>query len=276
MAAMNHLNTLLVAASLVVLGTAGCTTALSTMQPADTLKPGQWHAGAGQNLSVPVSRIVDAVDAAATIADKYASDTNYEPTEEEQRAYLRAVVGLALNAPGVNSDFMLRYGLADKFDAGLRWTTTGVHVDGKFQFLDDESGWDGSLSLGISHHFFDGFVFDVLEYLKIDDFKRTNFEIPMIFGKKISDFGYFWGGPKYILSKYSVDAKLKNVAGLQSSDGTIHYFGAFAGAGVGYKKVYLFAELTVMNMVARPIILDEETDLGGIVIMPSVGAMARW
>ena len=80
---------------------------------------------------------------------------------------------------------MVRYGLADKFDAGLRWTTTGIHADGKYQFLDHASGWDGAISLGVSHHFFDGFVFDVLEFLKIEDFSRNDIEIPLIFGKRL-------------------------------------------------------------------------------------------
>jgi hypothetical protein len=246
------------------------------MQPADTLEKGKWHAGAGMNVAIPVSRIVDAVDAAATISDEYISDSGYTPSEDEQRTYLEALIGIALSAPGVSNDFMLRYGLADKFDAGLRWTTSGIHVDGKYQFLDSSSGWQGSVSLGLSHHSFSGFLFDTLEHLQIDDFSRNDLEVPLIFGKKFSSLGYFWAGPKYILSRYSVDATIENVAGLQSSDDTIHYFGGFAGAGFGYKKLYAFAELTVMNMVARPIILGEETDLGGIVVMPAFGLMARF
>ena len=85
-----------------------------------------------------------------------------------------------------------------------------------------------------------------------------------------------WTGPKYIFSKYPVDATIENVAGPQSSDDTIHYQGGFVGAGFGYKNLYAFTELTAMHMIAKPVILGEETDLGGIVVMPAFGVMARW
>ncbi len=246
------------------------------MQPADTLKPGRFHVGVGSNLSIPASRIVDAIDTSTTLADKYADDPNYSPSEQEQRDYTASLVGLILNAPGINSDFMVRYGLIDKLDAGLRWTSTGVHGDAKYQFLDHASGWQGAISLGVSHHFFDGTVFDVLEYLHIDDFSRNDIEVPLIFGKRFGSWGYLWGGPKYVFAKYSVDATIDNVAGLQSSDDSIHYYGAYSGFGLGYKSIYAFAELTVMNMVAKPVILGEKTDLGGIIVMPAFGLMARW
>ncbi len=253
-----------------------CSTAISTMQPADTLGKGDFHVGGGTNVAIPATSIIDAVDAADDLAEKYREDANYAPTQDEEREYIGALVGLALNAPGVSSDLMLRYGLFEHFDFGLRYTASGWHADGKYQFLDAVSGWDGSLSVGVSRYSFDGTIFDALEFLEIEEFSRNDIEVPLIFGKKLGNFGRIWGGPKYIYASYSIDAEVANGTGLSSTEGSIHYFGGFAGASVGYKWLQLFAEATVMNTIATPVILDEETDLGGIVIMPSLGLMARW
>lgn len=254
----------------------GCATTLSTMQPADTLPAGGWHAGAGMNAIVPVTRVADALDAASQLEDRVAADPNHEPTDEERRDYLDAALGLALGAPGVTYDLMLRHGFADRFDAGIRWTTTGLHVDGKLQFLRHPSGWNGSISVGYVHHFFDGLLFDVLELIEIDDFSRWDIEVPVLFGRSIGDWGTVWGGPKYVFARYSLDAAIMDAGGVESSDGSIHYIGGFAGFAAGYRWVRVFTELTVMNMFAEPVILGEPTDIGGVIVVPSAGLMVRW
>ena len=256
---------------------AACSTALSTMQPADTLPQGGWHVGAGMNVDIPASRIIDAIDTAKDLGDRYADDPNYVPTEEEKQQGYDAAIGLALNQPGVTTDLMLRYGIADRFDAGLRWTTTGIHLDGKFQFLaQDIHGWDGAISVGVGRHAFEGLLFDILEYLQVDDFSRYDVAVPLIFGKRLQEWGRFWGGLKYDIAFVSIDAKLQNVDETLQVDDKVHYFGGFAGFGLGYRWVHLFAELTVMNMWASPVILGRERDIGGIIVVPSGGIMGRW
>jgi hypothetical protein len=267
------------------LASAACGTTVSTLQPAEPMRPGHVQAQGAFNVNVPASRIIDAVDTVATLSDRYASDSSYKPSDREQKDALAAGVGLGLSSPGVNPDLMLRVGIFKNFDAGIRWSALNAHLDGKYRFLqtketpendpEADPGFQGSVSLGVSKTLYSGFVFDTLEFLHIDDYSRWNLELPVIFGSRLGNFGHAWFGPKYIYSHYSVDASLKNVGVVSETSGSIHHLGAFGGIGLGYKYVFVFLELTIANMFAKPEIFGQKTDLGGIVIVPAFGLMLR-
>jgi hypothetical protein len=268
----------------------GCGTTLSTLQPAEPMRPGHVQAQGAMNVNIPASRIIDAVDTTATLSSRYASDPSYTLTAEDQRQALAAAVGLGLNAPGVNPDLMVRMGVVRNLDVGLRWSGIAAHADAKYRFLrtkeppspdvepdsaEDDPGFQGAVSLGVSKSLYSGFVFSALEFLNIDDYSRWNIEVPAIFGKRLGNLGHVWFGPKYVYSHYTVDASLQNVSITPTTSGSIHHFGAFGGAGLGYKYVFAFVELTVMQMLAKPEIFGQKTDLGGIVVVPSFGVMLR-
>lgn len=273
-----------------LLALSGCGTTLSTLQPAEPMRPGHVQANAAMNVNVPASRVVAAVDEVATLGDRYASDPAYRPTDEEQQKALAAAVGLGLSAPGMNPDLMLRVGILDDLDVGARWSGLAAHVDGKYRFLatgrrevaapdapasDDDPGFQGAVSIGVSKALYSGFVFDVLDYMKMGDYSRYNLEVPVLFGARLGPLGHYWFGPKYVFSTYSLDASLANIGAVSSTSGTIHHLGAFGGAAIGYKVVFVFAELTAMYMFAKPEIFGRPTDLGGVVIVPAGGLMLR-
>jgi hypothetical protein len=277
------------------LATSACSTTLSTLQPAEPMRPGHVQVNVAQNVNVPASRIVSAVDVAQEQARRYASDTGYRPTPEDQRRIVAATTGLALSSPGVNPDLMLRVGVIDDLDVGLRWSGINAHADAKYRFLggspraagdassrfrdeigpDKEGGFQGAVSLGISRSLYSGLVFDALNFLDIGGYSRWNVELPVIFGTALGDFGHVWFGPKYVFSAYSVDASLRNVGAIDGTSGTAHHLGGFGGAALGYKVIFVFAELTVMKMFAEPSIFGRPTDLGGIIVVPSGGLMLR-
>ena len=272
----------------------GCSTTLSTLQPAEPMRPGHVQAQAALDVNVPAGRIVDAVDVAATLAARYVSDPGYTPTTEEQRQALAAAVGLGLASPGVNPDVMFRMGLVKDLDVGVRWSGLAAHVDSKYRFLSTKEpsaeeereaqravgdgpdhGFQGAVSIGISKALYSGFVFNALDFLDVGDYTRWNIELPVIFGARVGPLGHVWFGPKYVFSAYSVGASLKNVGAVPETRGTIHHLGGFGGLGLGYKVVFVFAELTVTNMFAEPEIFGWKTDLGGIVVVPAGGVMLR-
>ena len=270
---------------LAAFATGGCASAISTTQSAETLAPGRVLVSASNNVSIPASRIVDTLDAAGTLEEKLRADPAYKFTDEERATYEDAVLGLALNQPGVAADFMVRYGIAKHLDAGLRYSTTGVHLDAKYQFLDrGPSGWHGAVSLGVRRHLFSGLLFDVLEKVDIKDFSRTDLELPLLLGRSfrqkigggLSLAGRTWFGPKLIMSKVSVDAKLGAIDETLTLNDRMYYFGGVAGASFGISPFELFAELTVMNLVAKPTIANRQRDLGGIMVMPTIGVQARF
>lgn len=264
----------------------GCSTAISTMQSAETLPRRKWHLGVGTEVAVPVSRIVDALQAAYDVEEKVRTQgSNYTPTDEDRRQYTDAMIGLALSAPGTGVDIMVRYGVGAMLDVGARYTTTGLHADVKWQFLGsnvadgaalEAAGWNGALSVGYAYHSFDGLIFDVLELVQIDDFSRHDVEVPLIFGRRFGRYGRTWFGPKFIAAKVHVDAQLKELDTSLDTDAWIYYVGGFAGIAGGYKGFEAFVELTVMDLRAKPTILGEKRDLGGLVFMPSAGVTARF
>ncbi len=254
----------------------GCSTTLSTLQPAETLKEGSLHAGVAANVNAPVGRVIDVLGLGQVAARKVLDDGRYTPTQEEQQRLLDAAVGLGLNPPGATPDVMLRYGFYRGFDAGLRYSGSAMHVDAKAQFLGGaEDEWAGSISLGYARARYQGIGFDVTDVVQIADFSRHNFEVPLSFGRRLGPFGHLWMGPKYVGSYYRLDATMKNVGAVPATSGVIHYLGGFCGVALGYKHVFAMLELTVARMMARPVVYGREVDVGGIVVMPSLGVMAR-
>ena len=264
------------AAIVLLVLSSGCATALSTTQPAETLHAGEIHVGVSTDVSIPASRIVDAVDAADDVGRKYVNDPDYVPTEAEKRQLFDAAVGLAVAGIGPLTDFHARYGILDWLDAGVRYTGVGLHLETKLQFLGDRDGWQGSFTAGYVHHLFKGLVFDVLDFVAVDDFARSDVQLGALFGTRLGGFGHFWVGPKYVFGHVSLDTTLQNVDETLSVSENLHYLGAVTGLAVGYKAVFVFAELTAMNLWASPTILGQETDIGGLVLMPSFGLMARF
>lgn len=287
-------DTLAVGVFVVASCVAGCSTTLSTLQPAEPMRPGHVQADAALDVVVPASRIVGAVAVAGGLGARFVSDPHYEPTTEDARRALAAAIGLGLSAPGVNLDVMLRVGIVRDLDVGLRWSGLAAHADAKYRFLatrppsveeerraamrpgdGPDPGFQGAISVGVSRAFYGGFVFDALDFLDVADYSRWNLEVPVIFGGRLGEFGHAWFGPKYVLSRYALDASLKNVGIVPESSGIIHHVGAFGGFAVGYRYAFVFVELSAAWMFADPEILGRKTDLGGLVVAPSGGLMLR-
>jgi hypothetical protein len=256
-----------------------CATALSTAQSPEALPSGTWQVHAGSEINVNVSRVADAIDKALDLEDRIASDPTYTPSDEERREYADAAIGLALNAPGPIFDLMVRRGFGHRVDAGIRYTTTGLGLDLKLQFLGGGSaaGWDGAISLGYMRHSFDGFIFDLLEKVHVDDFTRHDLIVPLIFGRPAGRFGRVWLGPKFQMAWVHVDATLQDISDEPlTTDDEIYYFGGFAGVSGGYKGIEAYLELTVMYAMSNPLIYGRERDLGGVIVAPTVGLSARF
>jgi hypothetical protein len=264
---------------------AGCTSAISTTQSAETLKRGQVFVSAGFNVSIPASKVVDGLDQAYHLEQKLRDDPGYQPSEEEQQAYLTTALSLGLFTSGAGNEFMLRYGLLEHLDLGLRYSISGVHGDAKWQFLDGgRSGWHGAVSVGYQHHIFEGFVFDLLDKVDINDFKRDDLELPLLFGRSfgprglretsLTDFplsGRFWIGPKLILSRVHLDARLTGFDESLTTDGTLWYAGGVVGGAIGLAGIEAYAELTVMELSFHATVFDRDRDLGGLIVMPAFG-----
>jgi hypothetical protein len=261
--------------TLTALPLVGCTTTLSTMQPAAALKKGDYHAAVGTGGNLAPGPIVDAFKTAKSIADDV--NNGVQPDAQDEQDFLTAALAIALNPPGVENEFAFRYGLGGGFDLGLRYTINSIQLEGKYQFLDEgPGGWAGSIGLGFGHHIFAGPVFDVLEFLQIDEFSRNDISVPLMFGRQPNDYVQYWLGPKYIASRYKIDAIFEATNAVENEAGAMQYFGGTAGFALGYRYVWFMAELTVMNLIFNANVLGEDRDLGGVVIYPAGGLMVRF
>lgn len=266
--------TLLAAAAIAT----GCAPSLSTMQPAHVAPKGHVQAQAGFDVSVPTGVIRRVVDGAEPIAD--AAQSRDISDDEKHRAY-EAGVNLATNPPSFAPYLGLAAGVADNVEVGARFAGGGWRVGGRYQILHkDTSGVDLTAGLGISRYTFAFPVGDILPILKIDDFVRWSFDVPIQVGVS-GDFYRVWGGAKFMFSTFDtairLDVPFVKSTELASFDGTTFHVAGTGGVALGYKKAFLALELTVAPTFgsATTTVLgrSERASLGGVVVHPSVGLL---
>ncbi|QDE90791.1 hypothetical protein BHS06_18490 [Myxococcus xanthus] len=280
--------------------TPGCASTLSTQQTARTLAPGQVQVTGGMGAFVPVGALVRVVDAGIeqgeAARDAVVNDRPYTLSEEDQQELLTAGVALMVAPPGVNPELMVRVGVVDRLDVGLRYSGISLRGDLKFQLAHggDEVGrylelgqrsFDMALGVGVSKHFFSSPALDVLEVVEMNDFSRYDVEVPLYLSADWGDVFKLYAAPKYIYSRTRLDARLvdysqqgKPVSGfdarLPATVGS-HFVGSTLGIAVGYRYVHLFAEVTGGYFRSRPQLFGMERNLGGVTVMPSVGLAIR-
>jgi hypothetical protein len=293
----------------------GCATTLSTMDTARTTPPGHVRAEAAMGVFVPAGPIGRLLDVGFDTADDLKAGKVTSLTAEQAEKVYEAAVATVVMPPAAVQEVALRTGIAENLDAGLRLSTTALRLDAKFRFLhvgEDRApedpkerarapvGWPSNP--GISHHmsvgasvskyFFSSFVFDVLDYVQLGDFSRWDFEFPLLYTVEVKDFLTFYGGLKYVLTRFSMDENLVNISKLVASlanappptdqvNSKTHFVGGTAGLGVGYRYVFLYLELTGGYTSCKPRLYSfidgqlRERDLGGVTLYPALGLVVR-
>jgi hypothetical protein len=191
---------------------------------------------------------------------------------------------------------MLRAGVVENVDLGLRLTTTSVRLDGKWRLAHggnespglrehERTSLDLAVGLGLSRHLFKSPVLDALEVVEMDDFSRYDVEVPLYLSFDVGDIFKAYAVPKYVFSRTRMDEKLvdfsqdgKDVTGFDvvlPARVNSHFAGATLGVAVGYKYVHLYAELTAGYTHCRPTFFGQERDLGGVTLYPAIGLAVK-
>ena len=277
---------------------AGCAPVLSTMHPATVANHKSVDAGMGYGVSVPVAGVVRSVDTAKKNVER--TEDGIPLSDDDRDEIIKTSLGLVLNPPSFGAQYRAAYGIFPKWEIDLRYAVSSWRIGTRYQVLTAEppSHLVGSVGIGFSRYVFSLGVPDYLEpIVKVDDFTRYDIDVPVLFGIS-HDIFHVWGGPKLVASfmstGFDVCTQIDTGSGdctartTGTLDGRVFYFAGQAGAAVGYKYVWIAAELTAayadvqaggtLKSTATTPATNEKRDFhfGDVIVYPVIGIVARF
>jgi hypothetical protein len=278
---------------LFVQGTA-CAPVVSTLRPARVLPQGDVHVGIGYGFNFPVGALTDTlVRAKDLVVDSESGDGL---SDAEIVDLVGASLLLLTNAPLPSMDFQVAYGLwANRLELDLRKSSGAWRLGTRFQILraaDHEV--DLSVGLGASKYSTPT-VLGILEKVGQAETSRFSIDVPVLAGWSW-EFGHLWMGPKALYTAYDIDLRLNTgrlpvdevtneiPAEEAHLEGSSVYIGGQLGGAVGYRYVWVTAEITVMQVLGSVdyrvgdggSLVQGSLDPGGLVIAPNIGIMASF
>lgn len=215
---------------------------------------------------------IDAGKAAA----KAAQSRQLETAEQEQ--LIDAGIVLAANPPALQQTLLIAFAPIEKTEASLRYAGGTWRLGGRYQFVEqgDAHGFDFTAGFGIGRQSASFPIGDVLDVVKLDDFVRWSFDLPLTFGRR-GQWYRLWGGPRlmYTRGDTNLQLNLPSVAGSPaqtinaSAETSGVYWGGQAGLALGYRNVFFGFELTMVQFSGTASV---QTDVGGTPAARSVDA----
>ena len=120
--------------------------------------------------------------------------------------------------------------------------------------------------------------------LKLEDFSRWQIDVPLLVGTS-TDWFRVWAGPKLMFTTFEtsliLDLSFEGKKELGRFDGTATYVGAQAGFAIGFRYLFLAAELTMAELIGDAHLTAlgmpvRDVDISSFVIYPSIGLMAQF
>lgn len=295
-----------------LLGSVGCASNLSQLQMARPVEPGHFQVTTGAGVYVPAGQMANVVDEAKDrLDDLRRTATDGEPlelSEEDRQRLLTLGLALAVFPPSPGYEISVRTGIVKDVDVGLRYSVSALRLDAKYRFFHrgnlgeeeeaelvrhigmEPSGSNGSfdvaLGLGVTKTFFDNPVFELLGYLKLNEFSRWDIEVPLYVSWEPNRVFKLYGGAKYQFGRVNMDGRLVRLS--QSEGGPysgqfnlpsradLHFIGGTAGIGLGYRWVHLLLELTAGHASAKVPVFRQTRELGGLTLYPAAGLQLRF
>ena len=266
----------------------GCATSLTTRQTARTLDPGHFSADAAVGVEVPLGTLAQVTVAGEQQTQKLlaavTSRTPYAVTDQDKQDLIAAAVALLVNPPSIDWESGVRAGVLPNLDAGLRYSVNAVRLDVKYRFfqaVQGDSRVDVAAGLAGSHYVFDNPAFSVLELVHLSEFSRWDVEVPIYASYEWGNWIRAYAAAKYIYSRTELDEHLvadaEQATYLSGIDFRLqdtlhtHFIGASAGLKVGYRWVFLVAELTGGYALGSVRVLGADRSLAGLIFFPALG-----
>lgn len=183
-----------------------------------------------------------------------------------------------------------RYGFAPGFDGGVRWGTGSMGLDVGWQAFGPrdprQGGTAGSAFVGIGRRSM-GTLGDTIESVLRGEAKLTDYSAAFVIGHQWREVAHAYAAARYTLTRWKLtvvpDLPIIYDAGdvqrrfLGTDDGgTIHTPGGTLGGAVGWRYVWVGAELNFLWTAGKATLLFEERDLGSFGLMPAVYLYAQY
>src|SRR5436305_1856427 len=131
---------------------AACGVGLSSNQPAHVPEKGHAHVELGVDVSYPTGTIPDVIHAAESVEQ---ATEQRAVSDAEKRKVFAGAAAIAINPPAAISHVGFDYGVAEGWEVGVRFATSGARLAVRTQLLKQaEHGVDLSLGLGIGRALF--------------------------------------------------------------------------------------------------------------------------
>lgn len=262
---------------------AGCAPSLATLQPAHVAPRGHVQVTAGLEVAVPTGTLVNTVDAGRTLARSARSQTL---SPEDQGRLFDAGVTFAASPVAVVPHFAVAYGIYDRTEVGLRYTGDAWRLGGRYQLLAHEQDpLDMVVGVGISRAATAVPVDDVIPVISVDDFTRWTGDLSLLVGTSRSWFRV-WAGPKLVYTAFDTSLRANlymNEQQFATFQGHGLYYGGQGGVALGYQKLFLGVELTLMELSGMASTSTttlangaRTTDISGFVVYPAVALMGEF
>jgi hypothetical protein len=206
-------------------------------------------------------------------------------TDEQKWQLLDAGINLVASPPSFSQHLAIAYTIVDRTELSLRYAGGGWRLGGRYQvFSRAEAPLDVVVGLGVARSTTPIPAGDVLPVLKIDDFTRWTFDLPILAGTS-GEWFRVWFGPRVLYTHFDTRMHLELVQDevvMASFEGSAFYFGGQAGVAVGYRKVFFGIELTVAGLTGSATastmlaIPTRNIELTGVVVYPAVGFMGEF
>ena len=260
-----------------------CSPTLSSLEPARTIPAGHVQMSSGLDVSIPSGDIREALESAREMGLGGGA-----LSAQDANTLVRAGTAVVVQPPSVGGSVSAAVGLSQRFALSLRASGNAARAAVRWQFLREKPGFYGALGLGVSTYFYGFPVQQFVDDLTLDSFSRVELDIPLSFGWS-GRLGHVWFGPKLVFSNY--DAQI--TACLDRADsrctheavvgigGTAFYFAGQFGAAIGWKNVWIAAELTVAYVSAGADVgltaggrdTQHRVSSDGIVLQPAIGLL---
>lgn len=257
-----------------VLLAAGCAMTLGELRPARPLRGGEVQAVYGQDLVLPTATVRQSIELGQQLAE-VARDDAAGLSAEQKQDLTRGVAALALGSPGMGSWVEAGVGLGYGWDVGARVGSGSAGLVVRKGLW--RHPWSASVSAraGVNGgdlrlsalSTFNGLV-------EVGELRRADLGASAQLGLDLGEVGMLWGGAKGTVSPYTLtlDPSRVDLDPVQTQ-GRLSWVGPYAGAALGWRYVWLAAELSVLRAGGGFELYGEAVPMQGWVVLPSWGVV---